>query len=305
MNISWITLRDLEYLVAVAEFQHFGKAAKHCHVSQPSLSTQIKKIEDVLGVTLFERTNRRVSITPVGQRVTLQAQTVLQEAQQIAAVLGKDTKPMSGEFKLGTIATLGPYYTPYFLGPIRKQFPDLNLILREGLTHQLLAELKAGNLDAVLAAPTFDETGFKTFPIFFEPFVLATPKGHALSHKKPLKGSDLKATEMVLLEDGHCLRDQTIETCHTNRRGNIKQFHATSIETLRHLVASGLGYTLLPKLAVKDHPMKDLVDYREFEQTTIGRDIILVCRESYPKLEQIKLLTEFLKKTSTPTRLFK
>lgn len=296
MNISWLTLRDLEYLVAVAKHEHFGHAAESCHVSQPSLSAQIKKIEDFLGVTLFERTNRKVAITEVGKRVADQARIVLEEAQKILTVLGKGAKPLSASLRLGAIATLGPFLIPHFLGPLKKEFPSLNLILREGLTDPLLKELKEGNLDAVLAARTFDKSGFRVFPLFFEPFVLATPVGHPLAAKKPLRTSDLKAEDMVLLEDGHCLRDQALDTCPSNRRGHVRQFHATSIETLRHLVASGLGYTLLPKLAVRERPMSDLVSYREFESGTVGREIVLVCRERYPAMAEIEHLARFLAK---------
>ena len=186
--------------------------------------------------------------------------------------------------------TLGPYLMPHFLGHFRTQFPNATLILREGLTEPLIKELRAGTLDAVLAARTFDETGLKSYDLFFEPFVLAAPLGHPILDHKPLKASDMKAAEMVLLEDGHCLRDQTLESCPSNRRGSIRQFHATSIETLRHLVASGLGYTLLPKLATRDRPMKDLVAYRNFHQPNMGRDVILVCRERYAGVADVELL---------------
>ena len=290
MIISWLTLRDLEYVVAVAENEHFGRAAQQCHISQPSLSAQIKKIEGYLGVSLFERNNRRVSVTEAGRRVAAQAQVVLDEARKIPTVLGKDAKPLSGTLKLGAITTLGPYLMPHFLGYFRTQFPNASLILREGLTVSLIEELRAGTLDAVLAAKTFDDTGLKSFELFFESFVLAAPHGHPILNHKPLRPSDMKAAEMVLLEDGHCLRDQTLESCPSNRRGNVRQFHATSIETLRHLVATGLGYTLLPKLATRDRPMKDLIAYRNFDQPNIGRDVILFCRSRYAGLADVELL---------------
>jgi len=296
MKISWLTLRDLEYLVAVATHGHFGKAAESCHVSQPTLSAQIKKIEEFLGVTLFERTNRRVAITDVGRRVADQARRVLEEAQKIIGLLGKGATPLTGTLRLGAIATIGPFLIPRFLGPLRKAFPSLNLIFQEGLTNPLLKQLREGNLDAVIGARTFDESGFKVLPLYFEPFVLAAPAGHPIAKKKPLRASDLRAQDMVLLEDGHCLRDQTLDTCPANRRGHVRQFHATSIETLRHLVASGLGYSLLPKLAVHDRPMGDLVSYREFDPPTVGREIVLVCRERYPAVSDIERLAAFLTK---------
>lgn len=294
MNIAWLTLRDLEYLVAVASHEHFGKAAESCHVSQPTLSAQIKKIEEFLDVTLFERTNRRVAITEVGKRVSDQARVALEEAQKIIGLLGKEVAPLTGTLRLGAIATLGPFLIPRFLAPLRKEFASLHLILQEGLTDSLLKGLREGSLDVILAARTFDENRLRVLPLFFEPFILAAPIGHPIAKKRPLRASDLKARDMVLLEDGHCLRDQVLDTCPANRRGHVRQFHATGVETLRHLVASGLGYTLLPKLAAHDRPMNDLVSYREFDQPAVGREIALVCRESYPAIADVERLAAFL-----------
>lgn len=303
MNISWLTLRDLEYLVTVASTEHFGQAAQKCHVSQPTLSAQIKKIEEFLGVALFERTTRKVTLTEAGKDVAAQARVVLDEAHKILGLLGQiDAPPLSSGLKLGAIASLGPFYIPKFLSPLRKQYSELNLLLREGLTAQLLKDLQEGNLDAVLAARTFDESGFKVYPLFFEPFVVAAPKGHPILGRKTLRPSDLNADQMILLEDGHCLRDQTLDLCPVNRRGNIRQFHATSVETLRHLVASGLGYTLLPQMAQEmafgKNRLDDLIDYKDFDRASVGREIVLVCRERYPGLQDIEALAKFLKKNA-------
>jgi len=296
MNISWLTLRDLEYVVALSRVHHFGKAAASCHVSQPTLSAQIKKIEDLLGLALFERSNKRVDITQAGQRVAEQARVVLEEAQKIPKMAQGQQKPLSGRLSLGSIATLGPYFVPDFLGPLRDEYPELRLALKEGLTESLLNDLREGRLDVVMAARTFDEKGFHVIPLFFEPFVLAMPKGHALEKKHNMSPSDLRAEEMILLEEGHCLRDQAIDSCPASRRGNIQQFHATSTETLSHLVASGFGYTLLPKLAVKDSPLKRLVTYRPFTQESVGREIVLVCRKHYHAMNDVEHLARFLTK---------
>lgn len=298
MNISWITLRDLEYLAAVATHEHFGKAAAACHVSQPTLSAQIKKIENLLDVLIFERTNRKVAITEQGRKIVDQARITLEEARKIISVAKDKKAALSGSFRLGAIATLGPYYIPHILQPLKTAFPKLNLVLREGLTHELLGELKNGELDAVLAAPTFDESGFRTFPLFYEPFQLFCPHEHKLSTKEHLAPSDLRASDMVLLEDGHCLKDQTLDFCPANRRGNIRHFHATSIETLRHLVAAGHGYTLIPELAVTDDTrISELATYRKFSRDKIGRMVILVCRERFARLDEITALSRFLLKT--------
>lgn len=297
MNIAGLTLRDLQYVVAVADYGHFGRAATACHVSQPALSSQIKKIEEYLGITLFERAVRRVAITEVGQAVVQQARVVLEEAEKILSTARSTHEPLAGLFRLGAIATLGPYLMPHLLGPLRKAFPKLELRLKEGLTEDLLAELRAGRLEAVLAAQSFDAEGLHVIPLFVEPFLLTVPKDHPLMHKNPLKLSDLNASEMVLLEDGHCLRDQTIAICPPNRRGNVKEMHVTSLETLRHLVASGAGYTLMPLLAVNDDKrLRTLIRYRRLEGKAAGRTIVLVCRDRFPRKREVELLGDFIRR---------
>lgn len=296
MNISALTLRDLEYIVAVATHRHFGRAAESCHVSQPALSAQVRKVEDFLRIQLFERSNRNVVVTSAGEAVAAQARIVLEEAQKIAAIAQTAGEPLAGSLRLGAIATLGPYLMPRLLGGIRKSFPKLELLMKEGLTDNLIENLRAGDLDAVLAAPTFDKGALKLIPLFHEPFVLATPKGHVLEKKQPLSPKDLRGEDMVLLEDGHCLRDQTIQLCPSNRRGTFRDFHATSLETLRHLVASGFGYSLIPQLAVgTQNEMKNLITYRPFEGKPVGRTIVLVCRERFGRMADIDALAHFIR----------
>src|SRR5437867_6757936 len=177
MTLS-ITLRDLEYLVAVADHGHFGKAARAVSVSQPALSGQIRKLEGVLGITLFERSNRSVVTTEAGLKIAAQARVVIEEAQKLADLAQTPAPPLAGSLKLGAIATLGPYYLPHVLGPLRKAFPALALHLKESRTADLVADLRSGDLDAILASPTFPADGLELFPLFFEPFVLLTPKDH-------------------------------------------------------------------------------------------------------------------------------
>ena len=295
MTLS-ITLRDLEYLVAVADHGHFGKAARAVSVSQPALSGQIRKLEGVLGITLFERSNRSVVITEAGLKIAAQARVVIEEAQKLADLAQTPVPPLAGSLKLGAIATLGPYYLPHVLGPLRQAFPLLELHLREGLTSELIADLRTGSLDAVLASPTFSTEGLQLFPLFFEPFLLLTPKGHPLASREPLGSRDLRASEMVLLEDGHCLKDQALQLCPKNRRGSLRQYHATSIETLRQLVATGHGYTLIPYLAATtDKRLKSLIRYRTFSDKSVGREIVLACRKRFGRIEDINTLATFLK----------
>jgi len=295
LNISWLTLRDLQYLVAVADHEHFGKAAAACNVSQPALSAQIRKIEDVLGVQLFERTNRRVTITSSGRAVADQSRIVLEEAAKISDLAGSSREPLSGTLRLGVIATAGPYLLPHLLAPLRKEFPKLELVLREGLTEQLLEALRAGQLDAVIASDTFEDSALRVIPLFFEPFLLAAPRNHPLASKEHLSRRDLNSDQMILLEDGHCLRDQSLDLCPANRRGHIRQFHATSLDTLRHLVAVGSGYTLIPALAVRDEKtLRPLMRYREFEDKGVGRNIILTSRSRFGHMSDIDALAEFI-----------
>jgi LysR family transcriptional regulator, hydrogen peroxide-inducible genes activator len=296
MNISALTLRDLEYLVAVADRRHFGKAADACHVSQPALSAQIRKIEDFLGVQLFERSNRNVVITPIGEQVARQARIVLEEAGKIAELAQEISEPLSGMLRLGAIATLGPYLMPHLLGPLRKQFPRLQLLMKEGLTDELIEDLRNGMLDAVLAAPTFDTDGLRVIRLFEEPFLVAAPKNHAFASRSTVRPKDLNSEDMVLLEDGHCLRNQTVEVCPANRRGKFREFQATSLETLRHLVASGFGYSLMPRLAVDSNDrLKNLITYRPFEGKPVGRTILLVCRERFGRMNDIEALAQFIR----------
>jgi LysR family transcriptional regulator, hydrogen peroxide-inducible genes activator len=296
MNISSLTLRDLEYLVALADRRHFGKAADFCHVSQPALSAQIRKIEDFLGVQLFERSNRNVVITPIGEQVARQARIVLEEAGKIATLAQETSEPLSGALRLGAIATLGPYLMPHLLVPLRKKFPKLELLMKEGLTDELIEDLRDGVLDAVLAAPTFNTDGLRVVPLFEEPFLVAAPKGHALAAKATVNPKELNSEDMVLLEDGHCLRNQTIEVCPANRRGKFREFQATSLETLRHLVASGFGYSLMPRLAVDSNDrLKNLIRYRPLDGKAVGRTIVLVCRERFGRMSDIETLAAFIR----------
>jgi LysR family hydrogen peroxide-inducible transcriptional activator len=297
MNISWLTLRDLQYLVSLADHQHFGKAAAACHVSQPALSAQIRKIEDTLGLQIFERSNRRVAITAEGRAVADQARVVLEEAYKIGEMTQSGRAPLSGPLRLGAIATVGPYLMPHLLGPLRKAYPKLDLFLREGLTDQLLAELKSGQLDAVIASDTFEDNSLRSIPLYFEPFVLAAPATHPLVAKARLSRRDLNSEQMIFLEDGHCLRDQALNLCPANRRGAVRQFYATSLETLRHLVATGTGYTLIPQLAVREgDELKELMRYRPFTDGSVGRNIILVSRNRYGRISDIEALAEFIRK---------
>jgi LysR family hydrogen peroxide-inducible transcriptional activator len=295
MDISWLTIRDLQYVTAVAEYRHFGKAAQACHVSQPALSAQIRKIEEVLGLPLFERTNRSVMITDAGAAIAEQAKVVLEEAEKLVALAAPAKQALSGTFRLGAIATLGPFLMPHLLGPLRTTFPELRLLMKEGLTHNLVQDLKNGTLDAALVSPTFQDESLKLIPLFFEPFWVAAPKSHPILKREHISGRDLRPNQMVLLEDGHCLRGQTLSICPPNRRGASQDFHATSVETLRHLVSSGFGYTILPELAVNnDARLRKWIGYKKINND-VGREVVLACRKRSPRMHDIEALVNFIR----------
>jgi LysR family hydrogen peroxide-inducible transcriptional activator len=293
MNIYWLTMRDLQYVIAVAKHQHFGRAAQECNVSQPTLSTQIKKIEGFLNVRLFERTNRRVTVTLAGKNVAEQAQVVLNEVSKIGVMLGKASSVKFETLKLGVITSLSAFI-PFILKELKKTFPKSILTLREATTENLLRELKSGGLDAVIVADTVKDQRLIKMPLFFEPFVLAAPKGHGILLRSKLKLSDLKASDMILLDEGHCLREQALGFCPVNRRANRREFHATSIDTLCNLVASGAGYTLLPALAAKNSHLGSLVSFVKFDDERVGRKIVMLSQCHSSELQTFRQLAQTL-----------
>jgi LysR family hydrogen peroxide-inducible transcriptional activator len=276
-----MNLRDLRYLVALAEYKHFGRAAAACFVSQPTLSTQVRKLEEELGVTLVERAPRKVLLTPVGAEIAQRARTVLHDVEQIRAIARRTRDPESGTVRLGIFPTLGPYLLPHVLPAVRARFPRLELLLVEDKTAVLLGQLREGRLDAaVLALPLHDDQLHEEF-LFEEPFVLAVPHGHALATRKALKLGDLADQSLLLLDDGHCLRDQALEACQLAGAREKVGFRATSLETLRQMVAADVGITLLPTLAVKPPvaPSPD-IDLVAFRGRPPSRRIAMVWRRS-------------------------
>jgi len=295
MSAQWLSLRDLEYIVRVAEFENFGRAAAFVNVSQPALSLQIKKIEGILGVQLFERTKRRVIITEHGREFVTKARRVLEEAETLNEI-GKKERPFQLPFRLGAIQTAGPYLMPLFLPKFFKKIPGGQLLIREGLTEELVELLKSGDLDAVIASPTFNETGFVRKDLYFEPFRLLLPKGHRLAAKKPLTTRDLNSSEMVLLEDGHCLRDQSIGICAPSRRTGVRNFHVTSLDTLRYLVAAGQGYAIFPELAFLGRDrFESLVVSQPVQGHDVGRLMCLYVREGTSRMEESETLAAIIR----------
>lgn len=295
MSFAGLSLRDLEYVVAVSETLHFGKAAERCGVSQSALSAQVKKAEGLLGADIFERTNKKVFMTPKGEALVTQARRVLLEANRLFTMSQTWADPMSGRLRLGAIETLGPYYFPRILAPLKKAYPGLQPSLIEGRTNDLIRQLHAGEIDTALLSLPFDSEGLVSEPLFYEPFVLMLPSAHPLAGAPEARIDAILGDDLVMLEDGHCLRDQTLELCERIGKSPSRQ-HATGIETLRYIVAVQNGYSIVPTLAaVNGSTLGGLLTYRVFDQTPPGRSISLVWRTSADDRPEFRLLAKFLK----------
>jgi len=291
-----MNLRDLHYLVALAEHRHLGHAAEASLVSQPTLSTQIRKLEDELGVALFERTPRNVLLTDTGKEIARRARHVLGEVDQIRDVARRARDPDSGTVRLGIFPTLAPYLLPHVVPLVRERFPRLELLLVEEKTEEVLNRLREGRLDAgMVALPIHDEHLHAEF-LFEEPFVLAAPQNHPLARRESLQLADLADENLLLLEDGHCLRDQALEVCHLAGANERSGFRATSLETLRQMVAANVGITLLPTLAVMPPvacaPNMRLVEFRGHPP---HRRIAMLWRKSSAMSEFLQQLAEVFK----------
>jgi LysR family hydrogen peroxide-inducible transcriptional activator len=276
-----MNLRDLRYLVTLAELLHFGRAAEACHVSQPTLSTQIRKLEEELGVALVERAPRHVMLTPAGLDIATRARRVLAEVEQMRETARRTSDPEAGSVRLGVFPTLGPYLLPHVVPRIRARFPRLELLLVEEKTEVVLHMLRDGKLDAAVLAMPLHEDWLESEFLFEEPFLLAVPEGHPLSGHRDLRLSELSNQHLLLLEEGHCLRDQALEVCSLAGAGEKDGFRATSLETLRQMVAAGVGVTLLPMLAVKP-PVSpsDNIRLLAFRDPPPSRRLALVWRKS-------------------------
>ncbi len=294
-----MNLRDLRYLVAVAEQRHFGRAAEACFVSQPTLSTQLKKLEETLGAKLIERTNRQVMLTDAGEQIVAQARRVLFEVNTLTAMAEQHADPLGGEFKLGVIPTLAPYLLPKILSPISAALPNLKLQLTEAQTGSLTSMLKQGDLDAVLLALPLNDENLQEYKLFVEPFYFAIPSDHKKATRKYITVAELEGEEILLLEDGHCLREQALDVCRSHRATENANFRATSIETLRQMVSAGVGTTLVPKLAVPDvvGQKQANVRYLKFRGEVPHRNVGLCWRNSSTRAVLLEALAKTLART--------
>ena len=291
-----MNLRDLRYLVALADERHFGKAAERCFVSQPTLSAQVRKLEEYLGVPLVERQPKRVALTPTGEKIVRRARLLLQEADAIVEVARNDRDPLAGPLKLALIPTVGPYLLPHVAGRLRKELPRLKLMLYEYQTEPLLEKLRAGEIDVgVIALPVMLD-GLESAELYEEPFTLAVPASHPLAEHERIKVDDLRGETLLLLEDGHCLRDQALEVCSRIRINEAQDYRATSLETLRQMVAAGHGITLLPELAAET-PVGTARGLRikPFSRPAPSRTIGAVWRKSTTRAPAIEAIVEVVR----------
>ena len=293
-----MNLRDLEYIIAVADSRHFGKAAARCFVSQPTLSGQIKKLEEELGVTLFERSNRSVRITDVGAEVLRHARQVMEQAEAIRSLCIAQRDPLAGPLRIGAIPTVSPYLMPLILMPLKQQHPQLRLVLSEETTERLLQRLHDHEIDAALLATAIDETDLQATLLFDEPFWIAYPREHPFYLKDEITRKDLDNAELLLLAEGHCLAQQVRDLCQPKDRdqgGAMADLRASSLETLLQLVGAGFGCTLVPALAMGGSWTTDGgVVARKLEFANAGRRVSLVYRKSYPRKQALQALVDVI-----------
>ncbi len=303
-----MTLTELKYIVAVARERHFGKAAEACFVSQPTLSVAIKKLEDELEVKLFERSANEVSITPLGEEIVRQAQSVLEQAASIKEIAKRGKDPLSGALKLGVIYTIGPYLLPDLVREAIERTPQMPLMLQENFTVRLLEMLRTGEIDCAILAEPFPDTGLALAPLYDEPFLAAVPSAHPLAAKATITSQELKSETMLLLGAGHCFRDHVLEVCpefarfSSDAEGIRKSFEGSSLETIKHMVAAGMGVTLVPRLSVSEDameasqgkPRKDARTYVKYIPFAPGdvpyRRVVLAWRRSFTRYEAIAAL---------------
>jgi LysR family hydrogen peroxide-inducible transcriptional activator len=290
-----MTLTELKYIVAVARERHFGRAAEACHVSQPTLSVAVKKLEEELDVKLFERGANEVSTTPLGEQIVRQAQQVIEQAAAIREIAKTGKDPVSGPLRLGVIYTVGPYLLPDLVRQAIERVPQMPLVLQENFTARLLDMLRTGDLDCAILAEPFPDTGLAVAPLYDEPFLAAVPRTHPMASREHITAEELKNETMLLLGTGHCFRDHVLEVCPEYARfssgaeGIRKSFEGSSLETIKYMVASGMGVTVVPRLSVPAEAQPH-VAYVPFSEPVPTRRVVLAWRRTFPRYEAIAAL---------------
>ena len=294
-----MTLTELRYVVAIARERHFGRAAEACFVSQPTLSVAIKKLEEELDVKLFERGTAEVSVTPLGEAIERQAQSVLEQAAAIKEIAKRGQDPLTGPLRLGVIYTVGPYLLPELVRQVIELVPQMPLVLQENFTVKLLEMLRTGELDCAIMAEPFPDTGLAVAPLYDEPFMVAVPSAHPLAAREAISSEELKRETMLLLGTGHCFRDHVLDVCPefarfaSDAEGIRKSFEGSSLETSRYMVASGMGVTVVPQLSVRAFERSsgnDHVRYIPLTAPVPNRRVVLAWRRSFTRYEAIAAL---------------
>ena len=293
-----MTLTELRYLIAVADLRHFGQAAERCHITQSTISTQLRKLEDFLGVTLFERTSRPVTVTPIGEHIVIRARRILEEVDQICDLARQDEGLLTSTLRLGIIPTLSPYLLPLFLGALHRTYPQLRVVLREDLTANLIDALAAYEVDVLALALPPEVHGMHALPLFSEPFWVAYPAGDPLGEQTSIGERDLVGHRLLLLAEGHCLREQALAVCGEHSRKSLASpdvLRANSLETICSMVAAGFGCTLLPALAVPGLTAPGSgVEARPFEAPGAHRDVGLLWRNGFPRGDDLAAFGKFI-----------
>ncbi|WP_310388083.1 hydrogen peroxide-inducible genes activator [Roseateles sp.] len=290
-----MTLTELRYIVAVARERHFGRAAEACHVSQPTLSVAIKKLEEELDVRIFERGASEISVTPLGGEIVRQAQSVLEQASAIKEIAKRGKDPLAGTLRLGLIYTIAPYLLPALVKGVIERYPQMPLMLQENFTVKLLEMLRTGELDCAVLAEPFPDTGLAVAPLYDEDFMIAVPAGHPFATRSEVSAEELKLETMLLLGAGHCFRDHVLEVCpefarfSSDAEGIRKSFEGSSLETIKHMVASGMGVTVVPALSVPKEEQPHL-RYVRFAAPVPTRRVVLAWRKTFTRYEAIAAL---------------
>ena len=294
-----MTLTELKYIVAVAREKHFGRAAEACFVAQPTLSVAVKKLEDELGVAIFERGGNEVSVTPIGEQIVFQAEHVLEQTSHIRDIAKQNNDPLAGTLRIGVIYTIAPYLLPQLVPTLINNVPQMPLVLQENFTVKLIELLRAGELDAAIMALPFNQQGLIVQPVYDEPFVVALPRHHFWANRSHISAEELKSETMLLLGAGHCFRDQVLEVCpemsrfSTGGSGIAKTFEGSSLETIRHMVASGIGITVLPKASVPTtNDSQDMLRYVPFKEPAPSRRVVIAWRKSYTRSVAIEAVRQ-------------
>jgi len=291
------TVKQMKYLCAVAEYKHFSKAAASCHVTQSTLSAAIAELETQLGVKIFERNKKSVLITPLGEKLLIQARKILGEIEDFKSLARAHEEALSGDLRLGVIPTIGPFLLPPILSDLRKHYSKLKLYLKEEMSAELLQQLQQGQLDLIVLAFPFALPDMETVSLFKDEFLLCLPPGHQLEKLDQVKQSQLRGENLLLLEEGHCLRDHALEACKLDLADAELVYQGTSLHTLVQMVANGLGITLLPAISIGADVLGDThLQLKHFSNENVSREIGMAWRKSDPRKEDYLLLAEFIKK---------